>query len=968
MAQSKSKDSLNKRLPIVEDYPSALTQEIVHRVHVTDTTPHLVWTNQMQFVLLELLPDGNLIIFTRNNDVIKVTPEQYSVPNFDFYNFLVDEYTTMVETPKTVPNTDLNPRSEMGLNHPDQFNPMDIIEEFTFTAHKLAYAKPPKQIIRTVAPVPIPEQNADKLIFWNFELPNKEFYDCWYHTSNRWLPNYPTMYYSLYKQCDIHLAEHDGAFPTGPVPIRLPTPHICGINTHLVDQESQETLFLRGCPTYEPDMHVPKLVTPAQLPMKSCNIFFTYVNEGFHSEYFEDEIHSFMLDVITVRQRCWNLQHYRCRLDHDNKLSRFWLDHPIRDRVIWLMHRPEPASSEYHIAQVKECQEGTQLITREPCDMVEELGASFIESVYTTNPDNATHFDLVDIPKVKFTLLDNMDARNRGFVHYYEFNQYILYQNVQAINLYTFGNRQNNVYIDLFHDGSKVEFAWRRFRHVVRTTLRNERYDLRPVLQLVENTRGPVEYVPNTDIVVRKPVRPLPFRILNWTPVIIPCKSKQCKTPPTTYSHLPRDPNTPGNPVAGYKRALTVRNSLFNQMIKHRTPHYCGFTKKHWVVGREGPLTFLVCGNWLDENLKVDFNQMTDKPPEVDPEMTFTTFSPREGPCGFTSSMVRLHPRDSPETSKTPPEFVPLPTWSCGVGCTPPAELESIRVHSSPEMQRWLLHLCLNAHKLKYMENENLFIPCSINKHATWREVSSAGYRAFFCSNFAFLGLNYHLPLGHPMRWAVAYQFSDSELEALPWFYQGGKAQTAKLGDIKVKRPYKGAPKYSVTRRSDGKTCYYSLKRFGIGEPLLHHMEEHPIIYDDPYEADTNLVSKFLELKRRSWIEQDRLKYLTSSIFSLPSPQQQMLNRAILYHCLGNTTDLQSDEFEQSSNRLADQLATAFDSMSFGPAPMAPLLAAIAPSKSSSKSQATDSDQPPPVPSREKKPPRSTFKNFFQSK
>ena len=214
----------------------------------------------------------------------------------------------------------------------------------------------------------------------------------------------------------------------------------------------------------------------------------------------------------------------------------------------------------------------------------------------------------------------------------------------------------------------------------------------------------------------------------------------------------------------------------------------------------------------------------------------------------------------------------------------------------------------------------------------------------------------------------MAYQFSDSELEALPWYHQGGKAQSARLGDIKIKRPFMGAPKYSVTRTVDGQNCYYSLEHFGVGEPILDSRTEYPIIYDDPYESDTNLVIKFLELKRRTWIEQDRLKYLTAAVFSLPSPQQHLLNRAILYHCTGSTADLDSDEFHKASDHVAERLAKALDSMSINdPIAMAPFLAAIAPSTSSDR-PALCMDNPPPVPDRGKKPPRTTFKNFFQSK
>jgi hypothetical protein len=61
-------------------------------IHVTDTIPHIVWTTKYHFVILELMSDRTLLMFTHFRDVIKVPESEYSKPGFDFKDHLKDRY------------------------------------------------------------------------------------------------------------------------------------------------------------------------------------------------------------------------------------------------------------------------------------------------------------------------------------------------------------------------------------------------------------------------------------------------------------------------------------------------------------------------------------------------------------------------------------------------------------------------------------------------------------------------------------------------------------------------------------------------------------------------------------------------------------------------------------------------------------------------------------------------------------
>jgi len=336
-----------------------------------------------------------------------------------------------------------------------------------------------------------------------------------------------------------------------------------------------------------------------------------------------------------------------------------------------------------------------------------------------------------------------------------------------------------------------------------------------------------------------------------------------------------------------------------------------------WKVAKDGPITFLVCGNLVDKHNKVDFNQITGKPPQVDPEIGFVTYSPRKDLSGFSLSSIRFVSAGIDNITELDlPDQVKPPTWTCGLACQVPEELNGLRVQTTESFRHWTLQLCLNAHKLRYMPNEDLHIPCTMNQQATWRQISGSDHQGFFCSNFAFLGLNYHLPLGHPMRWTTAYQFSDSELDQMPWITVG-RSQIYHLKDITIERPYKGAPIYKVIRNFDKKSCMYSLKRFGLGEPILDGKYDFPVIYEDEFEADTNLMGKLLQFKGQAWLDPDPLQQLASLMVSLPTSSQQTINKVITKACTGQFHDMQSQEYKETSDQVADLLATSSDSLSF---------------------------------------------------
>ena len=195
-------------------------------VHVTDTTPHVVWTNELQYVVLELMVDGSLLIITRYNDVIKVPQHEYSMSNFDFRDYLLDDQTYHINICQPRPKSQRVQGSTVGLRFDDEQPPRDIIEEYHQKAYKLMYAKPPKQIIRKVPmDLQLHTSKPHRFTFWNFEQPTKEFYDCWYHSSNKWTPSYPDIFYCMFDKCNIHVINQDGTFPQGPVVIRPPIPH-----------------------------------------------------------------------------------------------------------------------------------------------------------------------------------------------------------------------------------------------------------------------------------------------------------------------------------------------------------------------------------------------------------------------------------------------------------------------------------------------------------------------------------------------------------------------------------------------------------------------------------------------------------------------------------------------------------------------------------------------------------------------
>ena len=78
--------------------------------------------------------------------------------------------------------------------------------------YRLTHPKPPVKIIKR-APDDKRTTFKHDFIFYNFEMPNMDFCDCWYHSSNTWTVNKAEKYYSVCP--DIHLKSHpeDDTFP-----------------------------------------------------------------------------------------------------------------------------------------------------------------------------------------------------------------------------------------------------------------------------------------------------------------------------------------------------------------------------------------------------------------------------------------------------------------------------------------------------------------------------------------------------------------------------------------------------------------------------------------------------------------------------------------------------------------------------------------------------------------------------------
>ena len=885
------------------------------KVHVTDTTPHIVWTNELQYVILELMIDGTLLIITRFNDIIKVPESEYSIPTFDFRDYLVDERCFHLSSCDIKPKSQMVKGSTVGFHHPDECNPKDILEEYNLKAYNLMYGRPPKQIVRQVPQdLHLHTSKPHQFEFWNFDQPTKEFFDCWYHSTNKWSPNYQKTFYCIFDKCDIHLINQDGTFPPGPVLVRLPIPHRCGINKHLLKDQKLEIPMEEVCPILKEHHNVPSLPTIEISLRTYCHIFFTYkMCENVH-DFKMHEMYSFMLDVISVRQRCWNLQSNRCRLDYDNKISEFWTTMSISDRLNILFKNPEQISNPSHEIQVMESQKHLKSnSTKHPHFWFADKGLSLLNEVLDNSECDEKPLNPIDLLNQEFHPVPDMDARSRGFTLYSEHGDLILFKNERYTNLICLGNRRINVYVDAFFNGQEITHAWRRFRPVIRTVFRDSFNDFRPVLTTIEYSRQPVELIPHTDMQVSRVKRRFIQTHVDtqfWTPIIIPCITGMCKPPNTFKKYLALD--TPNGRPIGVKRLYTMTNSHFNKIIKHNVSKTCDISNEFkWKLGREGPIPILVCSRILDSQNNIDFKKLQDGLEGPDPTLDFVTFSPNDGLHGFTEMSVRTSPPKK-EPSKFGPnedEMVTPILWSCCPNCIPPSTFQEVKVENTEEYKKWILQICMNADKLRYENNYDTFEPCTASRTATWRKLSYFNFKfpAFFCSNFAFLGLNYHLPMDHPKRWTMAYQFTCSELDTLAW-KTNGYALRAYLPDATVVRPFPGAPQYSIIRTSDNQICHFSTLRFGVGEPDHAALNDFPVVYESRFEADTMMMSRFLKFQEKSH-RVATLGDIALRFIGMTPEDKDVFNKTLMRMCTGMELDPNSELYKETANYMATQFA-----------------------------------------------------------
>jgi len=407
-----------------------LQQDSGPTVYVTDNTPHIVWTEDYKFVILELMTDGTLLLFTTNEDVIKVLPSEYKKSDFDFRDHLFDGHLVRLD-PKLVTNRCPLNYDLAGLpGVRKQPTPLDVIEEFDMSYYRLTHPKPPVKVIKR-APAEAKTFYEQDFIFWNFDMPNMDFYDCWYHSTNYWLTNKPEKYYSVCS--DINLKSHPGddTFPSDFIFVTCPAPHVCGLNRHLYDELEDVSQIKFMCPDKEVHAGLSLGTTMSQSPAplgEKCKVFYKYQATPWGQQYTTIEMYEFLIAIISFRNRIWNLPYYRCRLDHDNKQSRFWTDKSLAARLLQVREQPEPAKFEVQVKQLSMAQKFSKIRTRNPYTFQCDKGLHLLDTFITTKPGDIDHLDLNHLPTLPYKWVDDMDARGRGFQFYYKFNNYIIFE------------------------------------------------------------------------------------------------------------------------------------------------------------------------------------------------------------------------------------------------------------------------------------------------------------------------------------------------------------------------------------------------------------------------------------------------------------------------------------------------------------------------------------------------------------
>jgi hypothetical protein len=263
-----------------------------------------------------------------------------------------------------------------------------------------------------------------------------------------------------------------------------------------------------------------------------------------------------------------------------------------------------------------------------------------------------------------------------------------------------------------------------------------------------------------------------------------------------------------------------------------------------------------------------------------------------------------------PKMEDSDPEVLSVPLWTCSPGCIPPACFQEMKVANSPEYKHWLTYLSLNADKMKYQRNTRTDQTCSLNSNAYWYLYHREGYGAYFCSNYSLIGLNYHLPLYHPMRWTIAYQFTAQELSSLCWQEMEGYF-LAQLPGASITRQTFTSPFYRVTRYPSNEFCDYSLLRFGIGMPVPHQITSPElVIYDDVHEADVLVVTKLLEKFKFAQHVASRPENYIARFMAGSQSQQDSSHELTMRNCFGQDPLPKTDDFTECENQLVDLIGS----------------------------------------------------------
>ena len=895
------------------------------RVYVTDSTPHITYVNNYHFVILEIIQDETLLIFTPYQDVIKVQKEHYLKPDFDFKDYLLDEYHFRQEDETDTKRKFYQHHNLHGIpTVKGKRPPVDLEEEADMNHLRMINPQEPLEVYRRRRPLQPAEPHKTNVVFWNFDMPHVDFYDCWYHSSNTFTLNKPVEYYLYGSEIVIDDYINHPLFPDTPIKITWPPPHLCGLNTLLyVDHPNiQELTFC--CPNRKPPRKGPPLnktiYTVGNEYRHKCHTFFSYFPQYIGSRHNPQFLHNKLVQVINFRNKIWNSLEYRCRLDHDNRLSRFWLDKPINERTQFVKSHPEPATNHTQLLQSQEALRFSKIIIRIATSWCYDRGTHLIHTIQDSRLGDHNYLDLEKVPYLPYQHVEDMDARGRGFQFFYKHYNIIVFRNTIACNLYAVGNLTTNVYIDIIHNGTKIQGAWKRFRHPIRPALKGSLVESRPLLKSIEHLREEVEFVPFTlcEVGPAKPYTPSVklHQAPEWTPIIMPCHPTDCTSPPG----VKRDPDTLEVHVIDYygaKRSYTASNDHLNRLIKHSIARQCSVNhKSYWKFAKDGPLPFLICGNLVDDKNHIDlarFQTEVLELPESSPTQEFITFSPAFGLCIFTEAQVKTEHEDPvpPEPplfqGEQPPRLL-VPVYNCGPGCVTPEIFTCISTLNTPEYQKWLSFLAYNSHKIKYLPSQEMSEKCSVNPNAKWHKYNHDGYFAFYCTNYSMANLTYHLPLFHPQRWTLAYQFTLSELKQLPW-QELQDCQVVYMPQVTITRTVPHSPFYRVNRLNSNEFCDFSTLRYGIGMPIFEPVPDESVIYE-PCEVDMEMANKVLQHLRHRSHNTDELLAASLKSLSLLPQQQQELDKALIQHTTGSDPEPGTEEYQLAANYFAEAMAT----------------------------------------------------------